>query len=393
MTQAALATNHSTGLYSPVARGAAEPPDRRPGLKFGEGEGFLRELRRRVDAYFDRTGHRRRDCPAMYAKSAVVLAAAAATYVLLVFVATSWWAVLPLAGLMGLCVALIGFNVQHDGGHKAYSDRPWVNKVMARTLDLVGGSSYLWDLKHNAIHHTYTNIDGYDEDIDVGVFGRLSPHQRRLPFHRLQHLYMWLLYGFMALKWQVFDDFRSLASGRQGGHRVARPRGKDLLVFVCGKVVFLSLAFGIPMIMHPAWAVLGVYFLSAFVSGAVMAVVFQLAHCVGEAGFPAPVRSGDGRAAMEAEWAVHQVSTTVDFARGSRVLSWLLGGLNFQIEHHLFSRICHVHYPALSQVVQQTCREFGVAYSAHDTFGSAVASHFRWLAAMGRAPSPLPVID
>jgi linoleoyl-CoA desaturase len=116
----------------------------------------------------------------------------------------------------------------------------------------------------------------------------------------------------------------------------------------------------------------------------VLSIVFQLAHCVGEADFPVPVPSADGPSRMQTEWAVHQVQTTVDFARGNRVLCWFLGGLNFQIEHHLFHKICHVHYPALAQVVEEACRDFGIRYAEHKTLLSAIASHARWLVRMGR---------
>jgi len=353
-------------------------------LKFSGSDRFLRELRRRVDAYFERTGRSRRGCPQMYFKTATILAWFTAAYVLLLFVATSWWLVVPLAGVLGLSIAAIGFNIQHDAGHKAYSERKWVNKIMAMTLDLMGGSSYLWDWKHNSIHHTYPNIDGQDDDIDIGLLGRLSPHQRRFWFHRLQGVYLWLLYGFLAIKWHLFDDFYNIIIGRVGTHKVPRPKGKDLVTFIGGKVVFFSLAFGIPMLLHPVWAVLAMYALAAFVSGVVLSVVFQLAHCVEEADFPVPVATGEGPPRMQTEWAVHQVQTTVDFARRNRALCWFLGGLNFQIEHHLFHKICHVHYPALSGVVEETCREFGVRYAAHKSFFAALASHFRWLVRMGR---------
>jgi linoleoyl-CoA desaturase len=355
-----------------------------PTLKFNGSDRFLRELRKRVDAYFERTGRRRRDCPQMYFKTASILAWLVAAYVLLLFVATSWWAILPLAVMLGLSMAAVGFNIQHDGGHKAYSERRWVNKIMSLTLDLVGGSSYLWDWKHNSIHHTYPNVSGYDDDINIGFLGRLSPQDRHLGFHRLQGIYLWLLYGFLAIKWHLVDDFYSLAIGRIGGHKIPRPKGRDLAVFIGGKVLFFTLAFGIPMLLHPIWAVLVVYAIAAFVSGVVLSVVFQLAHCVEEADFPVPVTSANGPSRIQTEWAVHQVQTTVDFARGNPVLCWFLGGLNFQIEHHLFNKICHVHYPALSKVVEETCREFGVRYAAHRSFLSAVASHFRWLVAMGR---------
>lgn len=361
-----------------------------PKLKFTGSDRFIRELRRRVDAYFERTGRPRRDCPQMYFKTATILAWFFGAYFLLLFAVTSWWAVLPLAVVLGVAMAAIGFNIQHDGGHKAYSDRPWVNKIMSLTLDMIGGSSYLWAWKHNSFHHTYPNIDGHDDDINVGFLARLSPHQKRLRFHRGQGVYLWLLYGFLALKWHLYDDFFNIAVGRIGEHKIPRPRGNDLLVFIAGKVFFFSMAFGIPMLLHPWWAVLGVYGVAAFVSGVVLSIVFQLAHVVHEAQFPMPIPAGEGAVRMETDWAVHQVQTTVDFARRNRVLSWFLGGLNFQIEHHLLSRICHVHYPALSHVVEEVCHEFGIQYNAHRTFWSALASHARWVVLMGR---PVPVTD
>ncbi len=367
---------------------AASSATGQPRLKFSGSDRFIRELRRRVDAYFERTGRRRCDCPQMYFKTASILAWFFAAYLLLLFVVTSWWMILPLAVVLGLSMAAIGFNIQHDGGHKAYSDRRWVNKIMALTLDLMGGSSYMWNWKHNAIHHTYPNIDGQDEDIDVGMLARLSPQQKRFWFHRLQGIYLWLLYGFLAIKWHFFDDFYNLATGRIGAHKIPRPRGKDLLVFIGGKVLFFSLAFAIPVLLHPVWAVLAVYTIAAFVSGVVLSIVFQLAHCVGEADFPAPIPMPDGGERMQTEWAVHQVQTTVDFARQNRVISWFLGGLNFQVEHHLFSRICHLNYPALSKVVEETCHEFGIRYAANKSFFSALASHFRWLVLMGRPAVP-----
>ena len=378
-------------MTQPIQESAAQPAagDGRPAkLKFNGSDRFLRELKRRVDAYFERTGRPRRDCPQMYFKTATILTWFVAAYVLLVFVFTSWWIVLPLAVVLGVAMAAIGFNIQHDAGHKAYSERGWVNKVMALTMDLVGGSSYLWDWKHNTLHHTYPNLDGYDDDINIGFLGRLSPQQPRFRFHRLQGIYLWLLYGFLAIKWHLFDDFYNIATGRIGAHKIRRPRGKDLVVFIAGKVVFFSLAFVIPMLLHPVWAVLAVYAVAAFVSGVVLSIVFQLAHCVLEADFPVPLAAqaanGHPGVQVQTEWAVHQVQTTVNFARGNRVMSWFLGGLNYQIEHHLFHKISHVHYPALSKVVEEACREFGVRYAAHRTFLGALASHFRFLVLMGR---------
>ncbi len=354
-------------------------------LKFGPDNEFQQELRRRVDEFFRTTGRRQRDCWQMYLKTALLFATFAATYALLVFVAETWWQAWPLTILLGLVIAGIGFNVQHDGGHHAYSDRRWVNKLMSMSLDLLGGSSYIWSQKHNFVHHTYANISGHDDDINIGFFGRLSPHQPRLLIHRWQHIYLWALYGFLPLKWQLFDDFRDLILGKIGDIKIPRPKGWDLVIFFAGKSLFFSLAIGIPLLFHPLWVVLLFYVAASFVQGVVLSVVFQLAHCVQEAAFPLPEKT-TGR--IETAWAVHQVETTVDFGRQNRLLTWFVGGLNFQIEHHLFPRICHVNYPALSKVVEETCREFGVKYTASPTLRAGLASHYLWLREMGKAEIP-----
>jgi linoleoyl-CoA desaturase len=332
----------------------------------------------------------------MYVKTVVVFAWLVVSYAVLVFLAGMWWLALPLTISLGLALAAVGFNIQHDAGHGAYSDRPWINRLLALALDLLGGSSYIWARKHNSIHHSYANITGHDDDIDLGFFGRLSPYQKRLPFHRLQQFYLWGLYGLLPIRWQLYDDFHKVLTGRIGGQRLARPKGWDLVTFVGGKVAFFILALVIPLLLHPLWVVLLSYLVASWVQGVALAVVFQLAHCVEEASFPLP-RADTGR--MEAAWAVHQVETTVDFARGNRVLSWFIGGLNLQIEHHLFPQVCHVHYRALAPLVEETCREFGLRYLAHQSFLAGVASHFRWLRRMGMpaaaqganvAPSRLP---
>jgi len=349
-------------------------------LTFGRDNSFQVELRRRVEDYFRRTGRRQRDCPQMYLKTAIILAVFVGLYLLLAFVAGTWWQALPLAILLGLSMAAIGFNIEHDGGHQSYSNYAWVNRLMAMTMDLIGASSYVWRWKHVVIHHTYVNITGHDADIDLGLLGRLTPHQKQFRFHRWQHVYLWPLYGVNVIKWHLYDDFRDVILGRIGSHRMPRPKRWELVSFVCAKALFLTMAFAVPLLVHRIWVVFLFYGATVLVAGVVVSVVFQLAHCVEEAEFPL-VR--ETSSSVENAWAIHQVETTVDFARRSSVESWLLGGLNFQIEHHLFPRVCHVNYPAISKVVEQTCREFGVKYREHISFRAGLVSHFRWLRRMG----------
>jgi len=359
-----------------TAAAAALPDALSERLKFNGDNSFHRELRRRVDAQFKDSGTRQRDSAAMYLKTAVILTVFAISYVALVFFASNGWQALALSVALGTAVAGIGFNVMHDGGHQAYSDRRWVNRLMALTLDLVGGSSYIWQWKHARFHHTWVNVAGHDSDIDLGVLGRLSPEQPWRPWHRWQHLYLWVLYGVTAIRWHVYGDFRDMISGTVGERRFDRPRGWDLAGFVIGKLVFFMLAFGLPLFFHSIGAVLLFYATTSAVAGVLLALVFQMAHVVEEADFPAPNATSRQ---MDTPWAVHQLETTVDFSRDSRVLSWLIGGLNFQIEHHLFPRISHVHYPAVARVVEATCREYGITYRTHRSFAAGIASHYRWL--------------
>jgi linoleoyl-CoA desaturase len=349
-------------------------------LRFSGDNAFQLELNRRVKAHMLATHRRERGCPEMYLKTAIILTVFASLYVSLVFVATTWWLAVLLVLALALAMVAIGFNVMHDANHDAYSNHRWVNRAMAMSLDLVGGSSYFWRWKHNVFHHAFVNVVGYDTDINLAGLGRLTPHHRRAWIHRWQHLYVWFLYGAMVIKWQLYDDFRLAFTRQMAEHRFPRPRGAQWAVFLGGKLAFFSLAFGIPLALHEPWMVAASYALTAVVMGVVLGVVFQLAHCVEHADFP----RDSGLGSMAAPWAEHQVETTVDFARNSRAASWLLGGLNFQIEHHLFSRMCHVNYPAIAPVVEQTCREFGVSYKHNPTFLVALRSHYRWLRALGR---------
>jgi linoleoyl-CoA desaturase len=363
-------------LAAPRPAGDSEP---RP--KFPKDEsGFLAELRGRADAYFAATGKSERDCWQMYLKTAVILAWLATSYALLVFAAPTVWVAAPLSISLALAISAVGFSIQHDGAHHAYSRFASVNRLAALSLDLIGASSYLWRWKHVVMHHTYPNVDGQDADIDAGPVARLAPQQRRRWFHRWQHLYLWPLYGLTAAVWHLYGDFRDVIAGSIRGHKIPRPTGWELVTFIAGKFVSIGLLLGAPMLVHSWWVVVIFYAAVTAILGVVLTVVFQLAHCVEEADFPQPAEGG---LRLADSWAAHQVRTTVDFARENRVLCWLLGGLNFQVVHHLFPKVCHVHYPALSRVVEAVCREFGVRYSAHRSFLAGVGSHFRWLRRLG----------
>jgi linoleoyl-CoA desaturase len=353
-------------------------------MRFAPSSPFSRELRRRTDAYFDSPEAQieRRDQPLMYLKSFVILTWFVASWALLVFAATEAWQGVLLAVSLGLSIAGIGMSIQHDANHGAYSTRPFVNRVLRATLDAMGVSSCIWRQKHNVQHHTYTNIDGLDYDLDFGVIARLSPEQPRRAWHRFQHIYMWFLYGFLLPKWVFFDDWNVLVKRRMGPHRMPTMSRKDLLWFAGGKLFFVGWAIVIPALFHPLWQVLVFHLIAIFALGVTLSIVFQLAHVVEEAGFPSASSAADHH--MPSDIASHQVETTVDFARKSAILTWFLGGLNFQVEHHLFPKVCHLHYPALSRIVEEVAAENGVRYRTNVTLLGAVGSHFRLLLKLGR---------
>jgi len=337
---------------------------------------FQAVLRRRVRRYFEMSGQSPRGGRALWGKSGVLLTSWCVSWGLLLFWASTPVTAALLSVALGLSMAGIGFNIQHDAAHGASSSDRRVNRLLAASLDLLGGSSYLWRFKHNVLHHSQPNTVGVDDDIDLGPLARLAPGQRVRFAHRFQHVYLWFLYSLVAFKWQWFDDYAMLLLGRVGALRVRRPRGAELIIFAGGKVFFLVWSVVLPVLIHPPLTVAVFHGLTVLTLGLSLSLVFQVAHCVPAAWSDAPVV---GRA-----WAIHQVEASVDFSRGNHLLSWCIGGLNFQVEHHLFPGVCHLHYAALAPLVEATCVEFGVRYTTLPTLMAGLRAHYSWLKRMGR---------
>lgn len=343
---------------------------------------FASTLRSRVNAYFNtrelaNTGNRK-----LYVKSSVLVATAIGLYVVLLSLTMPIWISCLLCVILGINFAAIGFNIMHEGGHQSFSKIGWLNDISAYTLNMLGGTIYFWKQKHNINHHTYTNVDGLDHDIDI-KFMRVHDEQPRRWFHRFQFAYWFVLYGISYIAWVMFQDFEKYFSGKMGpqAERKAMPL-REHVIFWVTKSCYVAVYIVIPIIAV-GWLPALIGWLIACVScGFCLAVVFQLAHVVESTQFPV---ADDHSGKIEQEWMIHQLSTTANFATGNRVVSWLLGGLNFQVEHHLFPRISHVHYPAINKLVKATCKEFGVTYLEHRTMGSALLSHLRHIYRLGRA--------
>ena len=357
-----------------------ETPDK---IRFAPKHAFTKELQKRVSAYFKENKLPKTGGFKMFFKTLIVLSWFVASYGLMVFTTRSITELILLSISLGLSIASLGFNVMHDGSHKAYSKNKIINKIMGSSLDVLGGSSYYWHWKHNYLHHSFSNITSHDDDVNVGFLGRLTPHQPHYFFHRLQHLYMWFFYGLLPVKWHFIDDFVSLLSGRIGEQKVPRPKGMELVGLFVGKVLFAVVAFVIPSLFFPLKWVFAFYVLVSFVEGVALAVTFQMAHCVEGAEFPMPDKNGY----ISDDWAIHQIKTTVDFSHYNPLVRWYVGGLNYQIEHHLFPRVCHLHYPALSKIVRETCEEFDLPYNENTTMFKSLRAHYRLLHQLSK-PTP-----
>lgn len=252
-------------------------------IEFNGGGAFYADLKARVRAHLAEPGRQERAQRRMYVKTAIILAWTVASWALLVFAAATWWQAALLVVSLGLALAGIGFNVTHDANHGSYSTNRGFNRAMRWSLDVMGASSYVWRIKHNVAHHTFTNISGADSDIEQLPLARLAPDQRRRWFHRYQHVYIWPLYGLFAVKWHTVGDVGLLLRGRVGETPLPWPRRRELAGLVLGKIAFVSWSVVIPLLLHPAWEVAVAFLATSFVLAATLAVVFQLAHCLEEA--------------------------------------------------------------------------------------------------------------
>ena len=351
-----------------------------------QGTGFMAALKQKTDAYFKANNITPYGNSALIGKTIVIFAIFITLYVWLVFFTPeNGWFALFLSGLFGCSMALIGFNIMHDGSHDSFSGNPKVNTAMAYTLNFLGGDAYFWKQKHVVNHHTYTNVEGMDDDLDAGMFFRFHHGQKKRGIHKFQHIYWILLYGMLYFMWIVSKDTKKYINQRISPNSPKfKFTVKHHILFWGSKIVHLALFIGLPLYMIGPKMFIG-YVFACYLLGWILSVVFQMAHVVDHTEFVTPTYTTD-KQVIENEWAIHQVKTTSDFATKSAFLTWARGGLNFQVEHHLFPRISHVHYPAINKIVRETCAEYGIPFLEHRTFLDAIKSHVKHLKFMGSAP-------
>jgi linoleoyl-CoA desaturase len=338
-------------------------------------------LKGRVNQYFEETGKSLTGDTKIIIKALLLIGALVALYVHLVFFTPVWYLGVVECAMLGLVIASIGFNVMHDGSHGSFSKHPWMNWVAAITLNILGGNAFMWNMKHCVIHHAYTNVHDIDDDLNAGVLLRLSEHQKRYKVHSFQHYYVWFLYMQLYVFWIFFSDYKKYFRKKIGDIPLKKMTTLDHVIFWKGKIINLSLYVVLPIIFAGWLNWLVGFLIVTQLGGLVLSIVFQLAHTVEPMSFPL-ANSVSGK--MEDEWAVHQLKTTANFATRNKLISWFVGGLNFQVEHHLFPKISHVHYPAINRIVKQACAEYGIPYYEFPKMRHAVVSHISHLRRLGQ---------
>jgi len=285
--------------------------------------------------------------------------------------------------LMGFGMAGIGLSIMHDANHKSYSKRLWVNKLLSFSLTLVGGYPPNWQQQHNVMHHGFTNIEGHDEDIHPGNILRFSPNSPLLKHHKKQHIYAWALYGLMTITWSIDKDWKQIFRYFKEGVDFQPGKSKTQIIaeVVFSKILYYGYIFVLPIILLPIawWAIVLLYLGMHFIAGFSLAIIFQTAHVMPDTKYPLPNEEGK----IEKSWAIHQLMTTSNYATKNRMLSWFVGSLNFQVEHHLFPTICHIHYRKLSAIVQRIASEYNLPYNVQPTFGAAIKEHYKMLRILG----------
>lgn len=348
---------------------------------------FFATLKKRVDNYFTDNQITKYANTSMVIKTIVLLLLYLIPFLYLILFSPSFGISLIIWTIMGFSMAGIGMSIMHDANHGAYSKNKTVNLLLGHTINFAGGAVFNWKLQHNILHHTYTNIVNMDDDIDDKLVLRFSPHTKVKWFHKFQVVYAFLFYGILTLYWALLKDLVQFIKYSKNGVNPNSTK-QNVILFIqitISKLFYFGVFLVLPMFITnlTVGQIIAGFILQHFIAGVVLTVIFQLAHTVEGTTHPIPNESGN----IENDWAIHQLQTTVDFSRGNLFLTWYLGGLNYQVEHHLFPKICHVHYPEISKIVESTCKEFNVTYLVNDSFGKAFASHIRTLQRFGKLPN------
>jgi len=353
------------------------------------GQVFYTTLKKAVDQYFTENNIKKTGDWRLYLKAFILLPLSVAMYFFILYGSYSAIAGLLLAVGFGLVLSFIAFNVMHDANHGSFSTKKWVNELMGYTMNVLGSDAFIWKMKHNILHHTYTNVDGLDDDMSKSPILRMSPTQRWVPAHKFQFIYMFLIYSISTILWVFLTDMAKYFT-RKIIVTEMKLTAKEHIIFWISKVFYVAVYMVIPAVLLGWQTWLVGYLVMNVTMGITFAFVFQTAHIVEKTEFE---KAEEKPKTIEYEWAIHELKTTANFAMNNKVVSWFVGGLNFQVEHHLFTRVSHVHYPAIAKIVKAHCEKFDVPYHYYNTMTGAVISHIRLMKQLGNEDVPAKNVD
>ncbi len=347
---------------------------------------FFRTLNKRVNNYFKENNIKKTGNWKLYTKAVIMFVLFLTPLILILTVEMPNWARLLLTVVIGIGMAGVGMNVMHDANHESFSTKDWVNKLMGSSIYILAGNVYNWKVQHNVLHHTYTNIQGFDEDIDAGRIIRFSKNAKWMKIHKFQKYYSLFLYGLLTINWAITTDFKQM-------HRYLKRKlsygpfpkpAKQWSILVISKIIYYSLWIVLPLLVLDIawWKVLLGFFVMHYTAGLILSITFQLAHVMPNTDMPLPDKEGN----IDHTWAIHQLFTTSNFAPNNKFVEFYTGGLNHQVEHHIFPHISHVHYKNISKIVRETAKEFNLPYHEYKTMAGAFVEHIKQLNYLGTHP-------
>jgi len=351
-----------------------EVEDYQPFYKWDSSD-FYPVLKRRVEAYV-KEHDLNRSSYVMYFKALLIV--------------TCWFICYYYGMIQGYFLAAVGLGfwhshfgitISHDGNHGSFSKTPFLNQLAVRAIDIMGGSSIVWVHQHNIGHHPNSNRQGDschsegdqdDPDTRTGTpIIRMVPTMPYLWYHRWQHIYIWFLFCAVTTKW-FYGDIKAFSRKKYVNIEFYDTKPSDLVFLAFTKLLYITYVFIIPMYFHPISRALILVFLFSAMTSYNFVAMFSVNHLTENAFYPSDN-------IVNRDWAQLQVLTTSNFAVGSALWTWLSGGLNYQIEHHLFPYICHVYLPEISPIIQQTLQEYNLPYTNFPTFVDAFTSHYQHL--------------
>ena len=342
---------------------------------------FSQTLRKRVNAYFEENNIKRTGDIRVAFKALAMFSLYFVPYIIQMTMNLGTVPYLLCSVLMGLGVSGIGLAIMHDACHGSLSSKKWVNNLFAYSLNIIGGNALSWKIQHNVLHHSFTNVHGMDEDLEAGNIMRFTPSEPWKPRHRGQHIYSWVLYSLMTFSWVLLKDFKRITKYSKVG--LVQSQGvkyhNAILTIAVSKIIYIGYTLVLPIALgYPVWLVLVGFGIMHVLGGLMLAMIFQPAHIMEDNEFI----NGDAGVINES-YESHQLNTTSNFAPTNKLLTWYCGGLNYQVEHHIFPSVSHVHYPAISKIVKATAEEFHLPYKSVPSWGEALRIHQRTMKKLG----------